>query len=249
MTETSPIGKDNAPSFTWREVCAGWTFVDQPSLHVIEERMPPGTFELRHVHELTHQFYFVLQGRATVESGAGRFEVAAMQGIEIPPGLEHQMRNESDTELEFLVISTRRPREDRRNVPGLESRSGPDENDRSRPSSSRRLHATSRAPILAATVASGLCCLRPARDRERAAPPRDRVNRIIPGHDQEQVFARRQKGRISSSSVITRHPTSDLQRPREVTLPSAGAVTGGSGSWSDNQTRTLGDLQDLRDRA
>jgi len=116
VTETSSIGKDNAPAFTWREVCLGWTLVDQPSLHVIEERMPPGTFELRHVHTSTHQFYFVLEGRATVVSDAGRFEVAAMHGIEIPPRLEHQMRNESDTDLEFLVISTRRPREDRRNV-------------------------------------------------------------------------------------------------------------------------------------
>lgn len=116
MTETIPIGKDSAPAFTWREVCLGWTLVDQPNLHVIEERMPPGTFELRHVHESTRQFYFVLQGRATVESAVGRFEVSAMQGIEIPPRHEHQMRNESDIDLEFLVISTRRPREDRQNV-------------------------------------------------------------------------------------------------------------------------------------
>jgi mannose-6-phosphate isomerase-like protein (cupin superfamily) len=116
MTETSPIGKDSAPGFTWREVCSGWTLVDQPDLHVVEERMPPGTFELRHVHGSTRQFYFVLQGRATVEAGAGRVEVAAMQGIEIPPLLEHQMRNESDADLEFLVISTQRPREDRQNV-------------------------------------------------------------------------------------------------------------------------------------
>lgn len=112
----SPIGKHNAPEFRWREVCLGWTFVDEPDLHVIEERMPPGTVELRHLHESTRQFYFVLRGLATVESAAGHFEVAARQGIEIPPRLEHQMRNESDTDLEFLVISTRPPREDRRNT-------------------------------------------------------------------------------------------------------------------------------------
>lgn len=116
MTKMNPIGKENAPAFTWREVCSGWTFVDQADLHVIEERMPPGTFELRHAHESTRQFYFVLRGKATVESGAGRVEVPAMHGIEIPPRLEHQMRNESSTDLEFLVISTGRPREDRQNV-------------------------------------------------------------------------------------------------------------------------------------
>jgi hypothetical protein len=33
-----------------------------------------------------------------------------------PPRLEHRMRNKSGTGLEFLVISTQRPREDRQNV-------------------------------------------------------------------------------------------------------------------------------------
>ena len=116
MTETSPVGKDNVPPAEWSEGCLGWTLVDQPDLHVIEERMAPGTSELRHVHQSTRQFYFVLRGTATVESGARRTEVTAMHGIEIPPRLEHQMRNESGTDLEFLVISTQRPREDRQNV-------------------------------------------------------------------------------------------------------------------------------------
>jgi mannose-6-phosphate isomerase-like protein (cupin superfamily) len=116
LPETSPVGKNNVPANAWGEACLGWTLVDQPNLHVIEERMPPGTSELRHVHESARQFYFVLQGTATVEFGAGRAEVKAMHGIEIPPRLEHQMRNESGTDLEFLVISTQRPREDRQNV-------------------------------------------------------------------------------------------------------------------------------------
>ena len=112
----SPVGKDNVTAAEWGEGCLGWTLVDQPDLHVIEERMAPGTSELRHVHESTRQFYFVFRGTATVESGARRTEVTAMHGIEIPPRLEHQMRNESGTDLEFLVISTQRPRDDRRNV-------------------------------------------------------------------------------------------------------------------------------------
>jgi mannose-6-phosphate isomerase-like protein (cupin superfamily) len=116
LTETSPVGKGSVPAVAWGEGCWGWTLADQPDLHVIEERMAPGTSELRHVHESTRQFYFVLQGTATVETGAGCVEVAAMHGVEIPPRLEHQMRNESGADLEFLVISTQRPREDRRNV-------------------------------------------------------------------------------------------------------------------------------------
>jgi hypothetical protein len=43
LTETSPVGKDNVPAAAWSEGCLGWTLADQPDLHVIEERMAPGT--------------------------------------------------------------------------------------------------------------------------------------------------------------------------------------------------------------
>jgi mannose-6-phosphate isomerase-like protein (cupin superfamily) len=109
----TPVSKATANSFVWREVCEGWTLVDAPGLHVIQERMPAHTFELSHVHEVTHQLYFVLEGHATVVSEADRFSLAAGDAIEIPPGVPHQMRNDADLDLEFLVVSSQRPREDR----------------------------------------------------------------------------------------------------------------------------------------
>jgi mannose-6-phosphate isomerase-like protein (cupin superfamily) len=108
-----PVSKATVPSFVWREVCEGWTLVDVPGLHVIQERMPGHTYELPHVHEVTHQLYFIVEGHATIFSEADRFSVAAGEAIEIPPGVPHQMRNDADRDLEFLVISSQRPREDR----------------------------------------------------------------------------------------------------------------------------------------
>lgn len=111
--QTGPISKATADSFEWREICLGWTLLDTPNLHVIQERMPPGTFELRHVHETTHQLYFVLEGSATVERGSDHYMVEAGEAIEIPPGVPHQMRNDSAADLEFLVTSSAPPRSDR----------------------------------------------------------------------------------------------------------------------------------------
>lgn len=75
--------------------------------------MPPGTNEARHRHERTHQFFFVLSGTATLEV-SGRHEVLGPgQGLEVAPGVPHQMFNDSGQAVEFLVISSADTRQDR----------------------------------------------------------------------------------------------------------------------------------------
>lgn len=110
---TRKISKKSATTFAWRETCEGWTLMDTPQLHVIQERMPAKTFEVSHVHHRTHQFYYVLDGEAVVEIDNSTNRLEAGEGIGIPAGFPHQMRNDSRKHLEFLVISTQRPREDR----------------------------------------------------------------------------------------------------------------------------------------
>jgi mannose-6-phosphate isomerase-like protein (cupin superfamily) len=110
------VSKRNVERFVWREVCEGWRLVDETSLQVIQERMPPATFELRHLHERTHQLYFILEGEATVELDDELFVLEAGDGIEIPASRPHQIRNDSPGDLEFLVVSTGRTREDRTNL-------------------------------------------------------------------------------------------------------------------------------------
>lgn len=97
--------KHTAEHYTWGAACDGWHLIQQPHLSVIHERMPPGAAEVRHLHSAALQFFFILSGTAMMEL-AGRTEtLRAFQGIEIAPGIPHQIRNESADDVEFLVIS------------------------------------------------------------------------------------------------------------------------------------------------
>jgi mannose-6-phosphate isomerase-like protein (cupin superfamily) len=90
--------------------------VTKADLNVQLERMPLATYDLLHVHDNTRQFYFILEGKATIDVGANVIELEAGSGIEIAPGTPHQMRNDSTQDLEFLVVSSGPPRRDRRDL-------------------------------------------------------------------------------------------------------------------------------------
>ncbi len=107
------ISKETAEHYTWGAGCDGWRLVDQAGLSVIHERMPPGTAEARHYHQAARQFFFVLAGSATMELDGARHKLDAQQGIEIAPGAPHQISNDTDADVEFLVISQPTTRGDR----------------------------------------------------------------------------------------------------------------------------------------
>lgn len=50
-------------------------------------------------------FYFVLAGNAIIDVDGERISLNPKEGIEVSPLTPHQMFNESDQEVEFLVIS------------------------------------------------------------------------------------------------------------------------------------------------
>lgn len=99
------ISKDNAEHYTRGLGCDGWHLLRSAGLSVIHERMPPGAAEVRHYHVKARQFFFVLSGTATLEVGGHREVLREHEGVEVPPGLPHQMLNESDREVEFIVVS------------------------------------------------------------------------------------------------------------------------------------------------
>ena len=74
-------------------------------MSVIRERMPPGTSEVRHHHQKSRQFFFVLKGSARIESAGEPVRLTKDEGMEIPPGVDHQIFNDSDEDLEFLLVS------------------------------------------------------------------------------------------------------------------------------------------------
>jgi mannose-6-phosphate isomerase-like protein (cupin superfamily) len=99
------IDTSTAEHYIWGSACDGWRLVNHPDLSVIQEHMPPNTHEVRHYHERARQFFYILSGVATMELDGVREQLGTGQGVEIPPGQPHQIFNESNTDLEFLVIS------------------------------------------------------------------------------------------------------------------------------------------------
>lgn len=108
------ISKETAEHYIWGENCDGWHLVKSNNLSVIYERMPPGGKEVRHYHEKSRQFFFVLSGAATLEVAGKREILQPHTGAEVPPGTPHQIFNESNEDVEFLVVSQPPSRGDRR---------------------------------------------------------------------------------------------------------------------------------------
>ncbi len=99
------ISSENAQHYTWGQQCDGWHLLKSADLSVIQERMPPGAFEVRHRHSRARQFFFVLSGTLTIETAGGIVTLAPQQGLEIPPGEAHQVFNRTADDVVFIVIS------------------------------------------------------------------------------------------------------------------------------------------------
>jgi mannose-6-phosphate isomerase-like protein (cupin superfamily) len=100
-----PTSKPAAEHYQWGSGCDGWFLLKRPDIHVIEERMPPGTSEQRHRHERARQLFYVLEGELTMRFEHEDVKIAACESLEIAPGSLHQARNESERDVSFLVIS------------------------------------------------------------------------------------------------------------------------------------------------
>ncbi len=111
------ISVGTAEHYTWGGRCDGWHLVKRPELSVIQERMPPGTAEVRHLHRSARQFFYVLRGRAHLEAGGTDHELTAGEGLEVAPGTPHQMSNTSESEVEFIVVSQPHSHGDREPAP------------------------------------------------------------------------------------------------------------------------------------
>jgi mannose-6-phosphate isomerase-like protein (cupin superfamily) len=106
----------NAEHYEWGEKCDGWHFVKTDSLSVIRETMPSMTKEMLHYHDKAKQFFYILSGIATFEINGLIYNVGQNRGIWIKPRIKHRISNNSDTDLEFLVISEPKSHGDRVNI-------------------------------------------------------------------------------------------------------------------------------------
>jgi len=100
-----PVSRDNAEHYTWGENCEGWNLVRNADLSVIEEVMPPATAEQIHRHRVAQQFFYILTGEAVMEFGDKKVAMRDGQGVTVNPGVPHRIRNLSNSDVRFLVIS------------------------------------------------------------------------------------------------------------------------------------------------
>jgi mannose-6-phosphate isomerase-like protein (cupin superfamily) len=111
-----PTNTENAEHYIWGEICEGWHLVKREEISIIQERVPPGAAEVKHLHHRARQFFFILAGQATIEIGNTVFLLRQHEGLEVAPLVPHQFRNEADTDVIFLVISVPPSHGDRETV-------------------------------------------------------------------------------------------------------------------------------------
>ena len=115
--QPEPTSIASAERYAWGEGCEGWHLVRRDGVSVIQERMPPGTSELRHRHERSTQFFYVLRGALEIEVDGVTHAVPAGSGLEVGPRVPHQVFNRGAGAAEFLVVSQPPSHDDRFLVP------------------------------------------------------------------------------------------------------------------------------------
>ncbi len=100
------ISTQTAEHYRWGEHCDGWHLAASENLSVIQESVPQGAAEVRHLHHRAEQFFYVLSGTATLEVDGAVSELDPGEGLYVPAGAAHRLSNQHKGTLEFLVIST-----------------------------------------------------------------------------------------------------------------------------------------------
>jgi mannose-6-phosphate isomerase-like protein (cupin superfamily) len=113
--DIAAIDHSVAEHYSWGGHCDGWHLLKRPDLSVIQERVPPGAGEVKHVHSRARQFFFVLSGEATLEFNGRSVTFGAGQGVHVPPQTHHRFANYSAHDV-FLVVSSPSTAGDRTDV-------------------------------------------------------------------------------------------------------------------------------------
>ncbi len=95
----------NTPKVEWADNCFSWNLIDRREFSLKMEEIPPGGSSDSHFHASSFQFFFILEGKATIELEGIQFKLKPNEGIEIPFRKKHQITNSSNENLRFLLIS------------------------------------------------------------------------------------------------------------------------------------------------
>jgi mannose-6-phosphate isomerase-like protein (cupin superfamily) len=97
--------KQTAEHYLWGDNCDSWVLADTVGLSVKQESMPSSTREKLHFHNNAQQFFYILKGSATFYLNDIKTIVNEQKSMLIEPKTKHYIANETDEQLEFLVIS------------------------------------------------------------------------------------------------------------------------------------------------
>lgn len=110
------VSIENAEHYVWGEICDGWHLLKRADMSIIQERVPAGGTEVMHYHNVARQFFYILEGEGTMVFEDREVRLLEGQGLEIPPLVKHQFKNQSNVDVHFLVISIPTTKGDRINI-------------------------------------------------------------------------------------------------------------------------------------
>ena len=110
------ISTETTEHYFWGEICDGWHLLKRDDMSVIQERVPAGGAEMMHFHNIARQFFYILEGEGTMVFEDHEVILKKGHGLEIPPQVKHQFKNQSNDDVHFLVISVPTTIGDRVNV-------------------------------------------------------------------------------------------------------------------------------------
>jgi mannose-6-phosphate isomerase-like protein (cupin superfamily) len=102
----NPVSRQHPlKQYVWGKAANAWNLVDEKTLSVKLESMPPGEEEMLHYHVHAQQFFYILKGTASFEIEGELKEARAEEGFYIGPNQKHRIMNRSKQALEFILCS------------------------------------------------------------------------------------------------------------------------------------------------
>lgn len=102
--------------YKWGDDFDAWYLVKTNNLKVVKKSLPSGGRDGRHYHNTMEQYYFIIEGKASIELEGEHFLLEKNQGLYISRGSIHRISNDTKNELVFTVTSTPPTHHDRKSV-------------------------------------------------------------------------------------------------------------------------------------
>ncbi len=99
------ISIENGEHYKWGGQCDGWHLLKRDDVSIIQEEVPPGCSEVNHYHKISSQFFYLLEGAASMYIDGEKIIINQGCGLFVPSGTPHMLKNEAVAPIKFLVIS------------------------------------------------------------------------------------------------------------------------------------------------